>query len=78
MIKKLSPKVIHKLIKERLEASNIGVNVYSIVPKDAEAPLLYIEYVGKKPEDTRLYKCERYEYYIHAITEEERMVTITS
>ena len=69
MLQKLSLIDLVRSVMDKLK-DNTDTSCYDEPPKDAPAPLYYIEVVNKRPEDTKTMFCEVYTIYLHIIGEE--------
>ena len=70
MIKKMSPYEIHRAVKALLDR-HLGLPVYDSIPLNAPAPLVYIELVSVKPDNTKTMWVDTFEFFMHIIAEAE-------
>ena len=71
MLQKLSLIDLVKGVKTKLE-TNTTTLCYDEPPKDAQAPLYYIEVVNKRQADTKTMFCEVYTIWLHIIGEDKQ------
>jgi hypothetical protein len=69
MLKQIDITVLMAVIRNQIQ-ENSGVPCYDAVPKDAEVPFYFLEFQGSRPQNSKTFYRQAYNFAVHCIAEE--------